>query len=117
MRDAQAHGSGLTFHVPRLRAFNQFDIGPRDDGCAAISKTDFHHTHVALGWNLLEIGRQTCDFTDLAEQWVSNDANLVADPDAFPLRNSGRAVGTRCACMLGNDNVGTTDGATDSRGA
>src|SRR5437773_7481049 len=74
-----------------LSSFDQFDIRARDHGRAAVGKADFHHAHVTLGRNLLELGRQTRDFADFSKQRVSNDANLVTDPDAFPLRNGCRA--------------------------
>ena len=117
MLNEHSHVSRLTSHVSRLRAFNQFDIRPWDDGLRAVSEPDFHHADFTLGRNLLEIGRQTRDFADLSKQRVSNDANLVADPDAFPLRNGCRAVTAQCACASGNDDLRPNDAGSNLRGA
>ena len=90
--------SRLAFHDSlALEPFNQFDIRARNCGPAAVGKPNFHHAHLALGRNLLQIGRQTRDLADLPKQRVSNDANLVADLDAFPLRNGCCAAVARCA--------------------
>ena len=79
-------------------------------------QTYFEHAHLALGGNLGEIGRQRRHFADFPEQWVADDANRIAEPDACSLP-SVETVPVQLMSTLGNDDFRANDAGPNLRGA